>query len=153
MFVCILCIMCLSLWVCVFPLYLCCFWAHGHTNCLFAQIWLAQLTAFGHQAWLPFCKHNQAKMYTLNPIIHTNTHTMLHGILLQKACQCSPKPCWHTQCLDKKCAFFHGLFYQFNQEIKNKLDFCAAVFVFDKWFILRKVRSRPCPQYLFQAVA
>lgn len=83
--------------------------------------------------------------------IHTNTK--LRGTMRVGLCQCSPKRCWHTQCLCTQGAFFHRLSYQFNQEMKNKRYICAAVFVFDKWFIWWKEWSRPCPQYLFQAAA
>lgn len=86
-----------------------------------------------------------------NSQIHRNTK--LRGTMPVVPCQCYPKCCWHTQCLYTHSTFFHRLSYQFNQEMKNKHDFCTAVFVFDKWFIWWEVWSRPCLQYLFQAAA
>lgn len=132
-----------------------CVFGCGRINCIFAQIRLAQPTGFGHRAWLPFCKQNQAKIYALNLLIYTNTHKAPGNNAVWSLPMPPPHPkyCWHTQCLYSHGAFFHRLSYQFNQAMKNKRYFCAAVFVFDKWFIWWKVWSRPCPQYLFQAAA
>lgn len=84
---------------------------------------------------------------TLSTSWCTQIHTkpMLQGTMLLCACQCSLKSCWHRQCLYTHGAFFHRPSYQFNQEMKNKLDFCAAVFAFDKWFILRKSAIKAMP--------
>lgn len=46
--------------------------ARTRTNRIFAQIRLAPLTGFGHEAWLPFCKHSQAKNDVFNLLICTN---------------------------------------------------------------------------------
>ena len=158
-----LCVQCLTLCVCVcVGLYVLVFLCVFVCVCLHADAWIAYLPRFGwlHRLVLgtgPDCPSANITRptFTLSTSWYTQTHTntKLRGTMLLGPCQCSPKRCWHTLCLYTHGAFFHRLSYQFNQEMKNKRYFCAAVFVFDKWFIWWKVWSRPCPQYLFQAAA
>lgn len=151
MFVCIICIMSLTLCVCLSVLVHVC-----------VDAWVAYLPRSGWLHWLvlgtrpdcPSANRTRPKC-TLSTSWYTQIHTntKLQGTMRVGLCQCSPKRCWHTPCLCTQGTFFHRLSYQFNQEMKNKRYICAAVFVFDKWFIWWKEWSRPCPQYLFQAAA
>lgn len=157
LFVCIIWIMWWAVCVCV-----CVYVQVFVCACLHAHAWIAYLPRF---SWLqtlvlgtrPDCP----SVNITGPKITFSTfwnsqihrHTKLQETMLVVRCQCSPKCCWHTLCLYTHSTFFHRLSYQFNQEMKNKHNFCTAVFVFDKWFIWWEVWSRPCLQYLFQAAA
>lgn len=95
---------------------------------LHAHAWIAYLPRFG---WLqqlfsgtrpdcpsanttkPKCELSTS-WYTQ---IHTNT--TLQGTMFAGLCQCSPKSCWHIQCLYTHGAFFHRPSYQFNQEMEH----------------------------------
>lgn len=145
--------MCLTLYVCVSVFFFCasmCVCQHGWIAYLPISGWLRCLV-LGTRPDCPSANITRPKC-TLSTSCYTQT-------------QSSREQCWSVRanvppnavdthcCLYTHGTFFHRLSYQFNQEMKNKQDFCAAVFVFDKWFIWWKVWSRPCPQYLFQAVA
>lgn len=148
LFVCIICIMCLTLWVFVS------FRSTAACVCACTDTQIAYLPRTGWLYWLvlgtrpdcpsanitrPKCTRSTS-WYTQ---IHTNTK--LRGTMLLDPCQCSPKRCWHTECLYTHATFFHRLSYQFNQEMKNKRHFCAAVFALDKWFILEESVIKAMP--------
>lgn len=105
--------------VCLFASYALCVWLFGRCGvsfhaisvCVFVHIdtqivylprsaWLHWLV-FGHRAWLPFCKHNQAKMYALNLFIHTNTHK--HKAPGNNDAQ--PAPMCRQNCVDTHTVF------------------------------------------------
>ncbi len=134
--------------------------------CVHADAWIAYLPRFGwlHRLVLgtgPDCPSANITRpkFTLSTSWYTQIHTNTHkhkapGNNAGWSLPMFPQTLLtHTQCLYTHGTFFHRLSYQFNQEMENKQYFCAAVFVFDKWFIWWKVWSRPCPQYLFQAAA
>lgn len=103
--------------------------------CVHADAWIAYLPRFGwlHRLVLgtgPDCPSANITRpkFTLATSWYTQIHTntKLQGTMLVGPCQCSPKRCWHTQCLCTHGAFFHRLSYQFNQEMKNKRYFLRS---------------------------
>lgn len=117
----------------------------GCMNCIFAQIQLAQTTGFGHRAWLPFCKHSQAKNYVLNLLIHTNIH---------RNTKAPGKQCWltlanvpqnpvHTHCVYTHMAHFSiGCLINLSRRWKISRTFGQQCLFFDKRFIWREVCSQ-----------